>query len=313
MPQEFQTLIDEMDAASSAGSGPAANEPGKGASSVTDDKGVASLQAKNEPDASIKDPDKSTKDAPSDKDVKTPKEEKEKPFHEHPDWQRMMKERNEAVQKQTQLEKTIQEMKASMETITSMQRHREPSAPGRDYDKELADLHAQLNEGDISQTEHATKMVAILRAQNDEKISQENARIMELVSRETKAKELEAAFYRENPDFDGMMLSGKIAEVKRTSPMHDDFSAYWAAKYHDMKTQMDEKIESARKEEREKVTKEIKAGRSAASLDGASVMQPNLEGKKPDISKINVKKHGGINKILAGRLEALRSEKYGGK
>jgi len=319
-PEEHPTLIDEMGGASSTPSAPDPVASHMDTPSVTDDKRGDPDLAKNELDAPAKVAEaKATPEQKGEKQGQEPQDSdkeaaKPAPFHEHPDWQRMVKERNTAIEKTTGLEKQIIDLQSKLDHLAAMPRQSmQEQRPGRDYDKELAELHRQLNEGDISQTEHATQMINILRAQNNEQLQAENTRIMEQMQKEARAREIENAFYRENPDFDSMMLSGKIAEVKGTSPMHDDFSAYWAAKYKDMEAQVQEQIDAARKEERAKTIQEIKAGQQAASLDGSTVTRPKpATESKDDISKVDVKKVGGVNKFLADRLEAARAKRYGG-
>jgi len=308
MPEEYPTLNEELVAASSAPATPVVVESNMDAPSATDDKGADTELAKNEEMDTPAEPEGKTDEKPAGT------EEKPAPFHEHPDWQRMVKARDDAVSKATTLEKELYGLKATVEQLSAR-----PTAAvqpqqtsGRDYDKELNELNNLLNEGDISQAEHATKMVNILRAQYDEKLAQENKGLLESMQKQQRALEIESAFYRENPVFDQMMQTGKIAEAKRTSPMHDDFSAYWAAKYKDAEASIEDKIATARKEERAKTIKELQAGKQAASLDGSTVTPPKSPSNKDDIAKVNVSKVGGVNKFLADRLEASRAKKYGG-
>jgi hypothetical protein len=315
MPDEHPTLNDELinDAASSAASTPDPIPSNMDDASIPDDKRGDSDLAQNEPNTPADDAAAAPDGADDKGDGAGKDDAKPAPFHEHPDWQRMVNERNEATEKATGLEQELQGLKNMVEKLQAMKAEPPQSqATGRDYDKELNDLNQQLNEGDISQSDHATKMVAILRAQYDEKLESENRGILEAMEKQQRAHQIESAFYRDNPDFDKMMLSGKIAEVKGTSPMHDDFSAYWAAKYNDAQAQMEERIEAARKEARDTTIKELKAGKNAASLDGSTVTKPKTPDDKQDVSKVNVRKVGGVNKFLADRLEASRARRQGG-
>ena len=290
MPEEYPTLNDELVSASSA---PTTPDPDPSAPldtpSVPDDKG-------GEPDPAIN--EQAAPTTPTEKPVKAdpePEKDKPAPFHEHPDWQRMKRERDDAVRQLTE--------------VRTPATPQPPVAEGRDYNKELQELHHLLNEGDISATEHATKMVDILQARSDEKIQVENMRLMDSMQKQQRAHEIESAFYRDNPDFHGMMESGKIAQVRGSSPMHDDFSAYYAAKLADVEASIDQKIADARKETREQTIKEIQAGQHAQSLDGSPVVRPNLSSDKDDLSKVDIKKAGGVNKILSEKLGRMRARK----
>ena len=82
-----------------------------------------------------------------------------------------------------------------------------------------------------------------------------------------------------------------------------------AAKLADSDATIEQRITDARKEAREQAIKEIQAGQHATSLDGSPVVRPNVSADKEDLSKVDIKKGGGVNSILSAKLAKMRAAK----
>lgn len=110
-----------------------------------------------------------------------------------------------------------------------------------DYDKELAEIAAQVKEGDIGIEEgilQSSKISAeIASAMTLEKVNKNNTKQIQ--------QDSQAQFLQDNPDFNALQKNGTLQKMKQSLPgFHDDVSAYYALQAQQAKSG----IESAKQE-----------------------------------------------------------------
>lgn len=105
----------------------------------------------------------------------------------------------------------------------------QPSAEG-DYESQLADIYKQLDAGDMSVEEAMQKSNTLTAEMAAQKAVQEATQGFESTLQDRDAKGIQDQFLKDHPDFAELRDSGKLEPIKGQSPMHDDFSAYFALK-----------------------------------------------------------------------------------
>jgi hypothetical protein len=106
----------------------------------------------------------------------------------------------------------------------------EEGGPESDYEAQLAEIYKDLDAGDIT-VEAAMKQSNALTAEvAAQKGAEKATEGFETTLRERDSKEIEAQFLKDHPDFEELRASGALEPIKGESPMHDDFSAYFALK-----------------------------------------------------------------------------------
>lgn len=93
-------------------------------------------------------------------------------------------------------------------------------------DAEMRDVAAKADTGDLTSGE-ATMRAADLATRKASIIAQ--AHFDKLIQKQN-AESLQREFIKENPDFKSLLGSGQLEQIKAATPMHDNFSAYFAYK-----------------------------------------------------------------------------------
>ena len=106
----------------------------------------------------------------------------------------------------------------------------EESPAGSDYEAQLADIYKQLDAGDLSVEEAMQRSNTLTAEMASQKAIQEATQSFENTLQERDSKAIEDDFLKAHPDFIELRDGGKLAPIKAESPMHDDFSAYYAFK-----------------------------------------------------------------------------------
>ena len=113
-----------------------------------------------------------------------------------------------------------------------------------------------------------------------------------------------------NPTFNDMWESGEIEKFMNEHPGHNAISAHMAITAStgktDVQKQIEEAVAKARKEEREKVTKDFQAKRNATviSSGAGATGRGTADGIDPALQ--NTKNFGGLTSVLADKLAARR-------
>lgn len=229
------------------------------------------------------------------------------PFHKHPDWQRILKERDEAKQEAEAIKAEIAALKSARESKTEAPRGEEelPEYKGPAF-KDIT----RLTKEELAEwaEEDRVGLEANIRAQHmyeewahHQRLRMEEKR--ERVQAEVQAK-IRTTFesYREkNPDFDKMWKSGEIPKFMQANPGHNAISAHQMLT---MEARIKEAADKAAKETEAKVLANVKAKRSATVL-GAG---PGTTGAPPAIDKelSDTKQSGGLTAVLTNRLQKMR-------
>lgn len=106
----------------------------------------------------------------------------------------------------------------------------EKSPEGDNYETQLAGIYKQLNDGDLSVEEALQQSNALTAEMAATKAIQEATQSFENTLQDRDAKAIQDDFLKAHPDFAELRDTGKLAAIKQQSPMHDDFSAYFAFK-----------------------------------------------------------------------------------
>jgi len=106
----------------------------------------------------------------------------------------------------------------------------EESPAGSDYEAQLADIHKQLADGDLSVEDAMRQSNTLTAEMAAEKAVQQATEVFENTLLDRDAKGIQDDFEKAHPDYTELRDSGKLAPIKAESPMHDDFSAYFALK-----------------------------------------------------------------------------------
>lgn len=106
----------------------------------------------------------------------------------------------------------------------------EESPAGSDYEAQLADIYKQLDAGDLSVEEAMQRSNTLTAEMAATKAVQEATQSFESTLQERDATEIQDKFLKDHPDFAELRDGGKLEPIKQASPMHDDFSAYFAFK-----------------------------------------------------------------------------------
>ena len=306
MSDEFPTINTEFAADSSSTVTPDTTDPTDvgGKSSATDDNSGGQDSAQNGKEgkkaavAAAPEGEKPPKVEKPTEEEDVSSDDKLARFDQHPDWQRMKDERNEAIARE-------QALRAQLQAAPAPQERQATTTEARDYNVELMAINKQLEDGDLSMSDHASKTQEILRSQ----MKEERAVELQQLRGEQNRTVLESTFYQVYPEYMELMQSGKLQEItasaKAKSPLHDEVSAYFAYKAEQAEASaaanLKVEVDKARKSEREKTIKEIQRGAHANTLDGATGSRPPPSGKDNDERLKDTDKFGGEMKVLAAR------------
>lgn len=221
-------------------------------------------------------------------------------YDKDPDWQRMKRERDDAVAAKAKaeaeadlLKKGYKPPEAAPETLPFVD-------PKTKTKEELIEWMEEDPHG------YAENMRAMARYEA-EQIKKE---AIEAESRNAITKSVEETFTsysKDNPTFDKMWESGEIQQFMEQHPGHNAISAHMILSKGSEAGTAEEKIQAAVakaiKETEDKMLANFKAKRNAAVLDGGGQggVPPDKDAELKD-----TKTSGGLTSVLAGRLRQMR-------
>lgn len=224
---------------------------------------------------------------------KTGKKGQEGRFDKDPDWQRIMKARDEAIERAARAEAVLERIEKSAKEDKSTE-----EAPSyKDITQMEADKLREWQEDDP--VGYAANLYAQVLSEVRQQIKTE----------QTQSKQTESItstftkFGEKHPDFQKMWDSGEVKKFMDANPGHNAMSAF-----HELTAEkrIQEAAEKAAKEAKEKVISDLKAKRGAAVLsDSPSISPPG--GK--DVELTDTKQRGGLTSVLANRLRSLRESR----
>ena len=217
--------------------------------------------------------------------------EKAKPYHQDPDWQRMMKERDDA-----RLEAAT--AKAKLEVLAPVKTAEtkvEPDAPT------YKDITLMSKEELIEwQEDDPHGYAANLYRQFVAEKAAEDAQ----KSKQATVQQTFKTYEDKNADFRQMWDSGKIQQFMNENPGHNAISAHMAMTET---TRIQEAVAKATKEAEERITKNFLAKRNAQVISDGGVIKDTSD--QPDELK-NPQKYGGATSALTARLERMRAQAH---
>ncbi len=104
------------------------------------------------------------------------------------------------------------------------------TSPTPDYDARVAAVTDAVDSGDMSIAEGMTQLAVLSREQGQIEAQEQANAIYSTKIQEVEQNNMANEFRKNNPDFDQVVQSGALEQIKATNPMHDNFSAYWAFK-----------------------------------------------------------------------------------
>jgi len=220
-------------------------------------------------------------------------------FDQHPDWQRMMKERDDA-----RTEAAV--AKAKLESIAPPIRQ-EVSKAAPTLEPSYKDISKMSKEDLLEWFEddpvgYEANRMAQLKHETMLSIRQERA----AASKAATISQTFKKYAEDNPDFTDLWKSGEIKRHMGASPRHLD--AISAHKELTEEKRFQAAVAKASKEAEEKVIKNFQAKRNATVLsEGAGSKVKSA----PDELK-DTKAHGGLVSAITSRLQRLRQASAGG-
>ena len=262
----------------------------------TVDTPVAPVSSEPEPSpAQDSSPDSSaeTQNTDTGKEEKAPEvkpvveEPEELRFDKHPRFQELLK------AKKTQAEE-IAKLQAQLSSLSK-------PAETKDFDKELSELDAKLEEGDLSIAEHSKAVRQILREQQDA----ERQRLMSDLQQQQEAESFQKSFMEEHPYLKEFQeaRSDELDEIRSTNRLHDTISAAMALRIKDLEAEIAKAEKQGFAKGQEQTVKNFKAKQNARALStGARAVPDN------DLAELqDTKKRGGAANVIADRLRRIRS------
>lgn len=196
----------------------------------------------------------------------------------------LVRERDEALAKVREYESRLAAQAQPVITPVAQVQPQQDATPARDYDAELADLDKKLEEGDISIGEFQAAQRGILASQYQEVAQRTVSEQLQRHTQAVTAKQIEAAFLQENPDFEDFRKSQKLSELQTSKPwggIHDEVSAYFAHKWQSEVAGKDAAIQAAvakaTKETEDRLRAEFRAKGGALTLGGGPTSVPPAE------------------------------------
>lgn len=209
-------------------------------------------------------------------------------FDKHPRFQELLK------AKKTQAEE-IATLQAQLNSLSK------PPEAAKDFDKELSELDAKLEEGDLSLAEHSKAVRQILREQQDA----ERQRLMSDLQQQQEAESLQKSFMEEHPYLKEFQetRSDELDEIRSTNRLHDTISAAMALRIKDLEAEIAKAEKQGFTKGQEQTIKNFKAKQNARALStGARAVPDN------DLAELqDTKKRGGAANVIADRLRRIRS------
>lgn len=263
----------------------------KGAGGDANKEGKDALAAKDGEDGKDKGTDK-------DKDKLTP-------FHEHPDWQRMVKERDEGRDKIAALTAQVDLLSKQIATAGKGSDAGDKDSAGGEKTPAFRDV-TTIPDDELTEllTDKPKEFFANLYAQIRHELMSEFAEQDKEKQAKTGVEATMAEFTKAHPDFTEMFGNdgGVILDYVKAHPGHNFISAYHAL--------TEEKRINAAKEEayakaKEEVEANFRAKREAGTVMGnGAPVSGSTSGADSDLK--DTKKHGGLLSVLTRRHLARR-------
>lgn len=238
-----------------------------------------------------------------------------KPYHQDPDWQRMIKERDDA-------KGAMQTMQAKIDTLEKIIGGKAAPGEGAKPDAEkptFKDITQMSKEELLEWQEDDPKgYAANMKAQVLWEARQELKAEQEAQSAQSTQEQRNAligktfkSFEEKNPDFRPMWDSGELKKFMTENPGHNAISAYHELTFEKrLKAAVDEAVAKTTKEVEERVTANFKAKRNAEVLGtGDGGLPP---GPDDDQSLKDTKSHGGLINTLVERHRQRVAKSAGG-
>lgn len=211
--------------------------------------------------------------------------EKEAPFHEHPRFQEIIREKNALKEQIAELQKAVQQPPSKGDA-------EEPDYKdmGGMTKEELQDMFDEDPKGFL--TNFAKQVSQEVRADVLGQVEQRNSELQAKQEEDLVAKQYEE-FGNKNPEFLKMWESGDIEKFMASNPGHTPMSAYIMATQETREQEIFKKAEA-------KLTKNLKAKQNAKVLSGGPAATGRPAGQTPAELK-DTKKYGGLTSVLAER------------
>ena len=302
LPETTLNTQEAIDASSASADRPAFDPDSIGLiNTVSDGTDVPAKTAGKQEDTT----DKSLKtDGDAEPEKGTAKEQGSMRFDQHPDWQRMMRERDEARQEAQRIKEERIRLEAERDFLREQRRQpaQEEPLPYKDTSRMSAEDLAEWMTTDpkgyhdnlvIQAREQAKREVRMALEQSEQRRLQE--------SREASIRRTYEKYEKENPDFKAMWDRGEIQVFLEANPGHNPISAHQMLT---MERRIKEAAEKAAKEAEEKVNKNWQAKRQAAVIGSG----PAGVGTPSDDAELNnTKERGGPVSVLVSRLQRMRA------
>lgn len=252
-----------------------------------------------------------------------PTAEDQPPFHEHPRWQEMLKERDELQEQVTTLSEGQQtRLDALEQRLNQQQQYYEgelarwrvpPSEQTREEVKDpFDDIMAKPESEIVEQFQDDPRgfLTGFGQSITRNVMSQVDQRNQEAEQDREVQTGLER-FAETNEQFMPMVESGRIAQFIQMNPFHNAISAYHELKSHDAAATADSDKEALEKtirdDERKKTLASIRAKQGAEVLDGSASATPaSGAGTAVEPELQETEKHGGKRNVITSRLKRLR-------
>jgi len=222
----------------------------------------------------------------------TPDGEKAKPYHQDPDWQRMIKERDDA-----RIEAVT--AKAKLEVLSKVKtvETEVEAAPAPTY----KDITLMSKEELIEwQEDDPHGYAANLYRQFVAEKAMEDAQ----KAKQSTVQQTFKTYEDKNPDFRQMWDNGSIQAFMTANPGHNAISAHMAMTEN---TRIEAAVAKATKEAEERITKNFLAKRNAQVISDGGVIKDTSD--LADELK-NPQKYGGATSALTARLERMRASAH---
>jgi hypothetical protein len=202
------------------------------------------------------------------------------------------------------LRKHNEVLSKSLDTMNKAQPAKETEQPkGRDFHAELSAIEQKLENGDIGMSESLRLVSEITRQQT----LADAAQMYQQYDQQKETNSAQTAFLKEHPDFNEALASPDFQAIKVSSPLHDNFSAYFAWK-HDRDTKAlaagrDAAVAEAYEKGKSEVAK-LAQGATIAdtviSKPGASMRDQNVK-QTLDQRELKQSMLAALDKVRGGR------------
>lgn len=221
----------------------------------------------------------------------------DKPFHEHPDWQRMIKERNDARDALKQATDEIAQIKEQIQTFQGGDKGVEAELLKMDED-ELRELF----------DDEPKKFVSLLINTLNQEMQTRETTAKTAAEQEELSRGIDAtyeAFEKEHPDFTEKWNQGVLQEFMSKHPGHTPISAYLALDHANFEQRVKDEAAKKEKEIEDRIRREYRAKVRTDVLGDGPASTPSGE---DDEELKHPERYGGLTAVQARRLERMRAQ-----